>query len=374
MSGIEFKTVNSKRDLTEFIKLQWNFYQDDPYWVPPLIMDRKKLLDRNKNPFFEHAEMEMFIAYRDGEAVGRIAAITNENHNNFHEDKMGFFGFFESVNDQEVATALLDKAAEWLKAHDRDTMMGPMNPSTNDEAGMLIDGFDKAPYLMMTHNPRYYMELMDNYGMEKAKDLYAWEVMLDKVELSEKMLRVGSKVQEKYGLTLRNLKLKKLNEELELVRQVYNDAWSKNWGFVPMTEAEINHAADDLKQIADEDLLLIAEKDGRPIGFSVTIPNINEVLIKIPNGKLFPTGLFKLLTGQKKIRTVRVIILGIVKEFQFAGLGSMFYLESIRRAKEKGLAGGEMSWILEDNHTMNRAIQSLGSEKHKTYRIYQKSL
>jgi len=371
MSAVEIKTVESKKDLLNFIKLQWKIYANDPNWVPPLIMDRKKLLNKKNNPFYQHAEMELFLAFKNNEIVGRIAAITNENHNKFHEDKAGFFGFFESIEDAEVTKKLLDTAKEWLKQKGKDSMLGPINPSTNDEVGLLIDGFDSPPYLLMNHNHRYYQILLENYGLVKAKDLYAWFLDIRKNEIPEKMIRVAEKSAKKYGIKIRNMSLKNLKEELKIVSQVYNDAWSKNWGFVPMTKEEFVYVADDLKPIADEDFLLIVEKDGKPIGFGLTLPNINEILIKIPNGKLFPTGIFKLLSGKKKIKTVRVIILGIIKEFQHGGVGSIMYIDTIRRAQERGLIGGEMSWILEDNHTMNRAIESLGSEKHKTYRIYE---
>jgi GNAT superfamily N-acetyltransferase len=373
MNKIEIKTVSYDKDIIKFIKFPWNIYKNDPCWVPPLIIDRKKLLNKRENPFFQHAAMELFLAYRDGKIVGRIAAITNENHNKFHNDNLGFFGFFESIDDQTVASMLLDKVKEWLKKHGKNGMFGPMNPSTNDEAGLLIKGFDTPPYILMCHNPQYYQALLENHGLTKAKDLYAWHVTADKVTITEKMTRVSSKIYENSGLTLRNIKLKNLKSELKLIKQIYNNAWSRNWGFVPLTDDEINHIAADLKQIADEDLVLLAEKNGTPVGFSVTLPNINEILIKIRNGKLFPTGFFKLLTGMKKIMSVRVILLGIIKEYQAQGIGSLFYIETLKRALKKGIKSGEMSWILEDNYTMNRAIEALGSKLYKTYRIYQQN-
>jgi GNAT superfamily N-acetyltransferase len=373
MNKIEIKTVRSKKDMTAFIKFPWSIYKDDPCWVPPLIMDRKKLFNRNKNPFFRHAEMELFLAYSNGKIVGRIAAITNENHNKFHNDNLGFFGFFESINDPNVSNLLLNRVKTWLKERGKEGMIGPMNPSTNDEAGLLIDGFNTPPFVLMCHNPKYYQELLENYGLIKAKDLYAWYIDADKVTITEKMARVSSKICESTGLILRNIKLKNLKSELKLIKEIYNNAWSRNWGFVPLTNEEINHIAADLKQIADEDLLLLAEKNGTPIGFSVTIPNINEILIKMPSGKLFPTGFFKLMTGIKKVRSVRVILLGIVKEYQSQGIGSLFYIETFKRAVNKGIKNGEMSWILEDNYTMNRAIESFGSKLYKTYRIYQQN-
>ena len=374
MSLIEIKKVESNKVLMQFIKMQWDIYKDDPNWVPPLIMDRKKLLDKNKNPFFQHAEMELFLAYKDGNIAGRIAAITNENHNKFHEDNLGFFGFFESIDDVEVSNKLFETAESWIKEKGKDGILGPMNPSSNDELGLLVDGFESPPYVLMCHNPEYYGKLIEKAGYDKAKDLFAWYIDSETASknISEKMFRVAEKSAEKYGLNVRTINFKNMDEEVKNLREVYNNAWSKNWGFVPMTDEEFNHLAADMKQVADPDFIFIVEKDGRPIGFSLTLPNLNEVLIKIKNGKLFPTGLFKLLFGLKKVKTVRVITLGIVKEYQFGGFSSIMILKSIKTALDKGLQGGEMSWILEDNHAMNSPIESLGSKKHKTYRIYQK--
>jgi GNAT superfamily N-acetyltransferase len=374
MADIEIKTVSRNKELKTFIKFPWQIYKNDSSWVPPLIMDRKKLLDRDHNPFFQHAEMDLFLAYRDGKLVGRNAAIINHNHNKFHNDKTGFFGFFESVDDEEVSTKLMDHAAAWLKERGYDKILGPCNPSTNDEVGCLIEGFDTPPYIKMCHNPPYYPNLMEKYGMKKAKDLYAWHLDVRETEIPEKLFRVSEAAINKFKVKIRNVRLKDLKNELTLIREVYNNAWSKNWGFVPFTEEEITHAADDLKQIAWEELLLLAEINGRPVGFSITLPNINEILIKIRNGKLFPFGLFKLLRGMKKIKNVRVVILGIIKEYQHIGFGAVFYLESLKRAKAMGLNGGEMSWILEDNVPMNKAIELVGSDLYKTYRLYEKAL
>jgi GNAT superfamily N-acetyltransferase len=371
MHSIEIKRVISDKDLVRFIKLPWKIYQSDPHWVPPLIMDRKKLLNRKKNPFYRHAEMEMLIAFKDGQPAGRIAAITNANHNSFQGDNNGFFGFYESVNDPEITRILLDETRHWLIGKGKDGMLGPINPSTNDELGLLIEGFETPPFVMMCHNPAYYQTLLENYGLKKAKDLYAWYVDVRHSELPEKLINVAETVTGKYGITIRNIQFKNLQQDLERVREVYNNAWSRNWGFVPLSAEEIDYIANDLKQIAREELILLAEKDGKPVAFSMTLPNINEVLITIRNGKLFPTGFIKLLRGMKKIKTARVITLGVVKEFQTVGLGAILYLETILRARKLGMAAGEMSWILEDNQAMNSAIAMFGSTLYKKYRIYQ---
>lgn len=374
--NIEIVPVRTAKQKKLFIDYEWQANKNNANWVSPLRMERNKLLDTKKNPFYSHSEIELFLAYQDDKIVGRIAALTNENHNKFHNDHTGFWGFLECEDNQDAVNALFDHAAKWVKDKGKDNMVGPVNPSTNDECGILIEGFDTPPYLMMRHTPPYYPKLIENAGLTKAKDLYAWYSGTREASenITDKMERVAAKVMQKYDIKLRNLSVKNLKEEIKLVKEVYNDAWSNNWGFVPFTDAEIDHIAADLKDIADQDLLYFAEKNGKPIGFSVTLPNINEVMAKIPDGKLLPTGIFKLLFGIKKIKTVRVIILGVKKEFQPLGLGSIFYINTIRKAYEKGYTGGEMSWILEDNHAMNRAIEAFGSKLYKKYRMYEKKL
>ncbi len=374
--SLEVIPVDSQKEMKRFLKFEWEINRQTPYWISPLYIERKQLLDTGKNPFFQHAELQPFLAYKDGQISGRIAALTNENHNIFHNDNAGFWGFFECINDKVVAGALFDAAAEWLKNKGKDRMLGPMNPSTNDETGLLVEGFDSPPYIMMPHNSDYYPSLVESYGNEKAKDLYAWfvetQTALDSI--SDKMERVANKIMKKYDLSIRNIRLKNLDNEINLIKDIYNNAWSSNWGFVPFTDEEINHVAASLKQIADENMLLIAEKSGEPIAFSVSLPNINDVLARIPNGRLLPTGIFKLLFGLRKINTIRVIILGVKKEYQFMGLGSVFYIETIKRGKKQGYVEGELSWILEDNHAMNRALEAIGAKPYKTYRVYRKGL
>ena len=374
--AVQVKVVRGRKDKKIFVDLEWRLNKDCPNWISPLRMERKKILNTKKNPFFQHAEIELFIAYRGGEPVGRIAAITNENHNNFQNDKAGFWGFFDCIDDQETADALFGAAAAWLTDKGKDQMLGPMNPSTNDEVGILIDGFETAPYMMMTQTHPYYRRLVEGFGHKKARDLYAWIIPVKEAQanVTEKMRRVSGKIMKKYNISLRNMEIKNLKQEIRIIKEIYNDAWSRNWGFVPFTDAEIDNLAKDLKPVADQDLLFFGYKDKKPIAFSLTLPNVNEVLQRIPNGRLFPLGIFKLLFGLKKTKSVRVLVLGVKKDFQFIGLGSIFYLKSIENALAKGYTIGEMSWILEDNHTMNRAIEAFGSKKYKTYRIYQYAL
>ena len=373
---IKIIPVQSAIEKKLFIDYEWQANKNSENWVSPLRMERNALLNTKKNPFFTHAKIKLFLAYKMNKIAGRIAAITNENHNKFHNDNVGFWGFFECENDQDVANALFDNAANWLKNENKDGMLGPMNPSTNDECGTLIEGFDTKPFIMMRHNPVYYPQLIEKYGNRKAKDLFAWYTTPEhsSKNISEKMERVASKIIKKYDLVIRNISVKNIKSEIKLIKEVYNNAWTRNWGFVPFTDAEIDHVANDLKDIANDDLMFMAEKGGKPIGFCITIPNVNEILARIPNGKLFPTGIFKLLFGIKKIKSVRTIIMGVNKEYQFLGLGSIFYIKSIKKALEKGYTGAEMSWILEDNDLMNKAIESIGSKVYKKYRIYKYSL
>ncbi|MEG8947178.1 hypothetical protein [Rosettibacter firmus] len=370
MSEIKIKKVESKKDLMEFIKLPWKIYKNDPYWVPPLIYDKKKILDKKKNPFFEHADMDMFLAEKNGELVGRIAAIKNDLHNQYHNDKVGFFGFFECINDQQVANKLFDTAKEWLKSKGLNAMRGPANPSSNDEYGMLIEGFDDEPRLLMPYNPRYYLDLCENYGFKKAKDLYAYKIEYNKIITSEKLKRVAELARERSKIKITQLDMKNFKNELEKVKYVYNKAWAPNWGFVPMTEKEIDALAKDLKPLVEPSLVLFGEIDNKLVGFSLVMLDYNQIF-KSMNGKLFPFGFIKLFTQRKKITWARILTLGIIPEYQKRGLDAVFYWEIVERASKLGIHLGEASWILEDNDMMNRGAQVMNAELYKKYRIYE---
>ena len=370
MSEIKIKKVESNGDLNTFLKMAWKIYEGDPNWVPPVLYDKKNILNKKKNPFFKHADMDLFMAEKNGEIVGRIAAISNSLHNEVHKDNVGFFGFFECVNDQEVANKLFDAAKDWLKERGFDAMRGPANPSVNDEYALLIEGFDDPPRIMMTYNPKYYMDLIDNYGFAKAKDLYAYKISNDKILKSEKLIRVADIAQRRAKMTIRPIKMNKFHEELEKVKYVYNKAWQPNWGFVPFTDEEIEHAAKDLKPLVDPNLVLFAEIDGKTIGFALVMPDYNFIFKKI-DGKLFPFGILKLFTQRKNIPWARIIILGIIPEYQKRGLDASMYMEIVRRAEARGIYYGEASWILEDNEMMKRGANVMNGELYKKYRIYE---
>ncbi|MFQ5584416.1 MAG: GNAT family N-acetyltransferase, partial [Calditrichia bacterium] len=363
---ITIRTVENKKDLMAFIKLPWKINRGDPNWVAPLIMDRLKFLNKEKNPFFKENPAEFFLAYRNGELVGRIAAILNHQHNQYYNDKTGFFGCLEAIEDQDVFDALLEKVKEWLRPKGCDLIMGPMNPSTNDEVGFLVDGFDTPPYFMMTHNPPYYNNMMMAAGFEKAKDLLAFYLDKEHLVITEKVKRVTDGIKKKFPVTIRAVNIKKLNDELEVFREIYNNAWSTNWGFVPLTPEEFDYVANDFKKIIDPELVLIAELAGKPVGFCLALPNYNEVFKKIPNGRLLPFGWLTFLLNKKKIKGIRVITLGAVKEYQHTGIGSLLYLEIIRRGLAQGYDRAELSWVLEDNELMIRPLQFLGAIPYKT--------
>jgi len=369
-SFVDISLVQTKSELMAFIKCQWQFYKNDPYWVPPLIMDRKKVLNREKNPFFKHAEADFFLAKREGKIVGRIAAIKNDLHNKYHNENIGFFGFFESINDQAVANALFDTVKEWLGKRGLTHMRGPANPSSNDEYGMLIEGFDDSPRLLMTHNPKYYLNLCDNYGFYKAKDLLAYKLGNKKVISSEKLVRVAEIARKRSGIKITSLDMKNFNSELEKVKLVYNKAWAPNWGFIPMTDDEIDAMAKDLKPLVEPSLVLFGEIKGEVIGFALCMLDYNQIF-KEMNGHLFPFNFLKLKTKKKEITWARVITLGIIPEYQKRGLDAVFYMECLHRAHAIGIDLGEASWILEDNEMMNRGAEVMQGVVYKKYRIYE---
>jgi len=372
VSNFEIHPVQTKKEFRNFIKLPWKIYKGNEYWVPPLISEEKKLLNKDLNPFFQHSEAEYFLAFKDGQIIGRIAAIVNYNHNDFHNEKTGFFGFFECIDEQEVANLLFSAAADWLRSKNMKIMRGPMNPSTNETIGFLVDAFDSSPQIMMTYNPPYYLDLSEKYGFKKSMDLYAY--WMDSAQpLPEKLLRVAERVRKKAQLSFRSINMKNYWDEVKLIHEIYNTAWSYNWGFIPMSKEEFHHLAKDLKTTVETELAFIAEFDGKPVGFCLTLPDFNQALKKI-NGRLFPFGLLKLLYYSKKIDQIRVITMGVVKEYQKRGIDSLFYLETYRRGVAKGYKGAEFSWVLENNTMMKRAAEMMGGKIYKTYRIYDYNL
>jgi GNAT superfamily N-acetyltransferase len=369
---ITIQEVKTKKDLKAFLHFPWRIYQGDPNWVPPLLKEHAFHFCP-ENPFLRHAEICPFVAIKDGSIVGRIAAIRDQNYIDFHQEKIGFFGFFESVNDLKVARALLDQVKRFLRARGLKTVMGPVNPSTNDECGLLVEGFDSPPCVMMTYNPPYYRQLLEGSGLKKAKDLYA-NFMTDEGGLPERLQRISSRAIKRVpGLTIRPINLKKLNDEVMLVKEVYNGAWQNNWGFVPLTDEEMNLMVKKMKPLVVPDLALFAEIGNKTVGFALALPDYNFVLKRI-NGRLGPLGLLKFLYYSRKIEAIRVLLLGVKAEYRKRGIETLLYVELFRRGQAKGYRWGEMSWILEDNHLMQKGIEAVGGRRYKTYRIFQSPL
>lgn len=358
--------------MKQFIRFQWEIYRDSPQWVPPLLMDRRKLVDRKKNPFYKHADAEFYLAEKDGAVVGRIAAIVNHNHNKEHSEKVGFFGFFECVNDQAVADALLGQAEKFLRSHGMTAMRGPATPSVNDEYGLLIEGFEFPPVVLMPYNPAYYGTLLEGYGLNKIRDLVSYLLSQDTV-MSEKLQRVTQRVRERQGIVIRSLNMKDFDNELERVKVIYNTAWASNWGAVAMTDDEIEAMAADLKQIIVPEVVLFAEKDGKTVGFALSIPDINLALKHNTNGYLLP-GIVRLLWHKKKINLVRIIALGVLPEYLNSGIAGVLFYETAARAKPLGYDYGEAGWVLEDNVQMVRSAELMNGKPYKKYRLYEKSL
>lgn len=337
-------------------------------------MDVKKLLDRSKNPFFEHAEAEYFLAEKNGEVVGRIAAISNKLHNQVHEDTVGFWGFFESIYDHAVADALFAEAGKWLKAKGHDVMRGPMSFSTNDECGLLIDGYDTPPTLMMPHNPPYYERLVNAAKFTKAKDLLVYRGGYQGYYLPvpERLARGTELLRQRLGITIRPMNMADFKGEVERIKVLYNKCWEKNWGFVPMTDKEIDHLAEQFKPVAIADLVPFAEKDGEIIGFGLALPDLNQVFQRHRSGRLTPALLADLLWSLKmqKVRRARILLLGVIPELRGKGIDAMLYHWIWTKAAEHQIYWGEAGWILEDNPAMNAGLKKMEFSTYKTYRVY----
>jgi GNAT superfamily N-acetyltransferase len=359
-----------------FIDLAWTVNAADPAWVPPLRMALEPVLDRRRHPFHRHAAVAYFLAERGGRPVGRIAACINRQHNDFHAEALGTFGFFESVDDAAVADALLAAAAGWLRERGMTVMRGPFNFSTNDEfssPGILVDGFAEPPAVMTSHNPPYYARLMEGAGLVKSKDLVAYWV--DGSAIPERVSDVMERLTRRAGVTLRGLRMKELKEEVRRVQEVYNAAWSRNWGFVPMTEAEFEHLSRELRPVVDPRFVLIAEKDdGEPIGFLLALPDLNRALRHLPDGRLFPLGIFRFLWHRRKIDVARILTLGLKPGYQHLGIGAAMYTRLLHVGREAGYRAAEGSWILEDNLEMCTALEKLGSVAYKRWRVYERGL
>jgi GNAT superfamily N-acetyltransferase len=364
--GLEVSAVRTRRERRAFVGLPYRLHRHDPLWTPLLRRDVRALLSRARNPFFAHAEAEYFLARRGRRVVGRIAAIENRRHNEFHGDRVGFFGFFEAEDDAEAASALLAASGRWLRGRGLEVMRGPVSFSTNDEAGLLVDGFDTPSVLRMPYNPRYYVSLLEQAGFTKAKDLLAYQ----RTFAARPERPVPSAAMERrYGLRTRPLDMSRFPEEVARVKRLYNAAWERNWGFVPMTDAEIDHLAAQLRPVVVPELVAFAERGAETVGFAVALPDLSVALRANRSGRLLP-GLLKILWKARRIRRLRLLLLGTAPEWRRRGVDALLYQRLWEGSYARGFRWAEAGWILEDNHPVRNSLQRLGFDLYKTYRIY----
>lgn len=378
MAEVSIRPVQSKRELKRFVKVPFGLHREQPQWVAPLIFERMEFLNREKNPYFEHADVELFIAERDGQAVGRISAQIDHRWDEFQGGSDAMFGFFETANDPEVAAALLGVATEWARERGRSRILGPMDFTTNDEIGILIEGYERRPMILEPWHPPHYRDLIEGEGFEKAMDVQMWELQFGDLKEGERfdpsIHAAAEKALHEEGIVIRNLRKREMVDEVRRFTDVYNEAWGDNWGFVPITDAEVEFQAKNLKQVIDEDWAFMAEKDGEVIGAALTLPDINQVMAKL-GGRLLPFGWLKFLLGKGKIDQLRVFALGVKHEYRHSGVAAGLYLKHLETAAQPGaIGGGEMGWILETNGPMNRAMEGMGGKVVKKYRLFEQRL
>jgi len=374
--SLEIRPVAGRRDLRRFIRLPFELYRNEPRWIAPLLLDMRNRLDRKRNPFFEHADVQYLLAWRDGRPVGRVSAHIDHRFNEFQRNKWGMFGFFECENSQESAHALLDAAADWLRERGRDHMVGPMDFTTNDECGLLIEGYDRPPMILSSWHYPYYRDLLESEGLVKAMDLLMWSLHISDRERVHPMIwAMADKAESEHGIVCRPMRKRDLDAEVSRFLEVYNAAWERNWASVPLTEVEVRHYAKDLKPVLDENWAFVAERrdTGEVVGAALTLPDYNQVLRHL-NGRLLPLGWIKLLYRRRKIDAVRVFALGVKPAYQHTGVAARFYQLHFDAAERTPQKGGEMGWILETNRPMNRAMQGMGGEVVRRYRVYERTL
>jgi hypothetical protein len=378
MGSLTIRPVRTRRELKRFVKVPFGLHRESEQWVPPLVFERMQFLDRRKNPWFEHGEAEFFLAERDGEPVGRISAHVDSRWDTYQGGSDAMFGFFETAEDPEVVRALFDAASEWAAAQGRERILGPMDFTTNDEIGILIEGFERQPMILEPWHPPYYGRLIEAEGFAKAMDVLMWELRMGQLKEGERVdpsiHAAAEKALHDEGITIRNMRKRDMAAEVRRFMDVYNEAWGDNWGFVPITDAEVEFQAKNLKQVLDEEWTFMAEKDGEVVGAALTLPDINQVMAKL-NGRLLPFGWAKFLLGKRKIDRLRVFALGVKHDYRHTGVAAGLYLEHIKLAAVPDkIHWGEMGWILETNKPMNRAMEGMGGKIVKKYRLYERPL
>lgn len=376
--GLRIRELRGARELRAFVDAAWRIHSREPLWIAPPRSTIAAALDPRKHPFHQHSDVSYFLAERAGLAVGRIASIVNRRHLAFHRERMGFFGLFDCEADPEAAAALIDTVATRLRAAGLTQMRGPMSFSTNEEMqspGVLVEGFDRPPAISMPYNAPYYAPLLEDAGLRKCIDLLAYG--LDDTRPHDRLLRSVELLAKRRGagrVTVRPLNLRRLGQEIRVIKAIYDSAWRSNWGFVPMTEAEFAHAARLLRPVIDRDLCLIAEADGQPVGFSLAVPDVNQALKRIPDGRLFPFGFVKLLRYRRTIDAFRILALGLEPGYRHQGIDALLYLHTWETGARKGYKHAEASWILEDNRDMRNALEKMGAHVEKRYRVYERPL
>ncbi|WP_316811864.1 hypothetical protein [Pedobacter heparinus] len=366
--------VSTKKQLATFIDFPHELYEADPNYVPELFIAQRDLL--TTHPFHKHSSLQCFLLFDEEKVIGRIAAILNNSHNTMNKASDGFFGFFDCINDQESASMLLDAAAKWLKDKGvKNKIMGPVNFSTNESCGLLIAGFDSPPVVMMPYNATYYPDLLAGWGLKKQVDLIAWRFTGDNYD--DRSVKLMDRLEERLkrnNIVIRKINLKNFKQEAASLREVYNKAWDKNMGFVPLNDEEFDYQAKDLKLVLDPDFCLVAEQDGKLVGFGAAIPDMNQIQIKIKKGRLLPTGIFKLLFGKKKVTGIRILLLGVIDGYRKMGIEACIYGRIIKAYRAKGMKYAEASWTLEHNDLVNNAIIAIKGDPYKKYRIYEREI
>ena len=376
MAPIQIRPVKGRRDLKRFIEVPYTLRRDDPQWVPPLRFERRQHLSRDKNPWFDHAEAELLLAERDGEAVGRISAHIDDRWDEYQGGSDGMFGFFDSVDDPEVGGALLGAASEWVKGRGRERILGPMDFTLNDECGLLVEGYDEPSMVLEPWHPPYYRELIEGQGFGKSIDLLMYRLYFGELAEGDKftpMIHAAAQHSREQGVVVRHMRRRQMESEVKRFMEVYNVAWGRNWGFVPVTEAEVRFQAKNLKPVLDENWAMIAEQDGKVVGAGLTLPDINQALKKM-NGRILPFGWWHFLRRRKYIDRLRVFALGVLPDYQHLGVAAALYERHMEMAKGPGPLGGHTGWILETNKPMNRAMEGMGGTVVQRYRIYEKAL
>jgi GNAT superfamily N-acetyltransferase len=374
LSTLAVKRVTSRREQKQFVNLPWTLYAGDPNWVPPLLMEHRRLLNYKPHPFYDDAEIQTFLALRDGQVCGRVAAIVNHAHNRWMNEKRGFFGFFESLDDQTVANALFDAAAAWLRDRGMQTIRGPANPSLNYEIGLLIEGFHSPPTFGMTYNKPYYEKLFEAWGFKKVQDMFAFWGHIDMLpKLDSKLWFIGSEAKQRFNVTIRPLNHARFGDEVKMFLRVYNTSLSGTWGFVPFSPSEIKAVGAGLKHLIAPELAIVAEVNGEPIGACLGLLDYNHRIKRI-NGRLFPFGFLHLTRNKRAIKKMRVISMNVVPEYQRWGLGIVLLCGLFESLQKWGIQEVEYSFVLESNTLSRGSLEKGGAKRDKTYRMYDRDL